>query len=113
MVAEFRARRDLVIEGLNELPGVVAPLPAGAFYAFPDVSGTGLSAQTLADRLLEEAGVSVLAGTAFGRHAPGCLRVSYATSQAELRRGLERIADFLAANGLASVAPPTSGAIPA
>jgi aspartate/methionine/tyrosine aminotransferase len=113
MVAEFRARRDLVIEGLNELPGVVAPMPAGAFYAFPDVSGTGLSGQALADRLLEEAGVSVLAGTAFGRHAPGCLRVSYATSQAELRRGLERIADFLAANGLASVAPPTSGAIPA
>jgi aspartate/methionine/tyrosine aminotransferase len=97
MVAEFRVRRQLVIDGLNGLPGVSAPMPAGAFYAFPDIGGTGMSAQTLADRLLEEAGVSVLAGTAFGRRATECLRVSYATSQANLRHGLERIADFLAA----------------
>ena len=105
MVAEFRARRQLVIDGLNALPGVVAPMPAGAFYAFPDVSGTGMSAQTLADRLLDEAGVSVLAGTAFGRRATNCLRVSYATSQANLRRGLERIADFLASAGVRSESP--------
>jgi aspartate/methionine/tyrosine aminotransferase len=113
MVAEFRARRDLVVEGLNALPGVVAPMPAGAFYAFPDVSGTGFSAQVLADRLLEEAGVSVLAGTAFGRHAPGCLRVSYAASQAQLRRGLERIADFLDAHALAPATRPAPGAVSA
>jgi aspartate/methionine/tyrosine aminotransferase len=99
MVAEFRTRRDLVIEGLDALPGVVAPMPAGAFYAFPDISATGLPAQVFADRLLEEAGVSVLAGTAFGRRATGSVRISYATSQVDLRRGLARIGEFLAGAG--------------
>jgi aspartate aminotransferase len=96
MVSEFRARRALVVDGLNALPGVEAPLPDGAFYAFPDVSGTGLDGATFAERLLTEAGVSVLSGTAFGHSATDSLRVSYATSQANLRRALERMADFLA-----------------
>jgi aspartate/methionine/tyrosine aminotransferase len=98
MVAEFRARRDLVVEGLNGLPGVRASVPEGAFYAFPEVTGTGMDGSSFAERLLTEAGVSVLAGTAFGRSATDHVRVSYANSQANLRRALERMADFLAAS---------------
>ena len=97
MVREFRTRRDLIVAGLEALPGITAPMPRGAFYAFPDVSGTGMSGRTFAERLLLEAGVSTLAGTAFGGQATGSLRVSYANSQDNLRRALERMADFLAA----------------
>lgn len=95
MVTEFRTRRSLVIDGLNDLAGVTAPMPRGAFYAFPDVSGTGLDGATFADRLLTEAGVSVLAGTAFGPSAGNDLRVSYANSQENLTRALERMAEFI------------------
>jgi len=109
MVAEFRARRDLIVDGLNTLPGVHAPLPAGAFYAFPDVSATGMDGATFAERLLTEAGVSVLAGTAFGRSARNSLRVSYANSQANLRRALERTADLLAEIDMADAVSPTPG----
>ena len=66
MVEEFRARRDLVVDGLNAIPGIRCLSPKGAFYVFPDISGTGLTGRELADRLLHEAGVCVLAGTAFG-----------------------------------------------
>jgi len=95
MVAEFRARRTLIVEGLDALPGVAAPMPAGAFYAFPDVSGTGLSGSTFTDRLLDEVGVSVLSGAAFGGHAPNAVRVSYANSRANLEIALARMAEFL------------------
>jgi aspartate/methionine/tyrosine aminotransferase len=99
MVREFHARRSLVVDGLNALPGLDAPMPAGAFYAFPDVRGTGMDGRTFADRLLAEAGVSVLAGTAFGRQATWGVRVSYANSQANLRLALARLAGFLAEAG--------------
>ena len=66
MVVEFRARRDLIVDGLNAIPGIRCLRPKGAFYAFPDISGTGLTGAELAERLLQEAGVCVLAGTAFG-----------------------------------------------
>jgi aspartate/methionine/tyrosine aminotransferase len=95
MVAEFRARRDLIVAGLDALPGVRASLPAGAFYAFPDVSGTGLDGATFAERMLLEAGVSVLAGTAFGASATGHVRVSYANSRANIERALERMRELL------------------
>ena len=95
MVAEFEARRDLIVEGLNALPGVSCRTPKGAFYVFPNVSGTPLSAEVLATRLLEEADVAVLAGTAFGAEGANHLRLSYANSQANLRRALERIEQFL------------------
>jgi aspartate/methionine/tyrosine aminotransferase len=95
MVAEFEARRDLIVEGLNALPGVTCRTPKGAFYVFPNVSGTPLSAEVLATRLLEEADVAVLAGTAFGAEGADHLRLSYANSQANLRRALERIERFL------------------
>jgi aspartate/methionine/tyrosine aminotransferase len=96
MVREFRARRELIVSGLNALPGVETPMPAGAFYAFPDVSGTGMDGRTFAERMLNEAGVSLLAGTAFGQQGVGSLRVSYATSQEKLREALRRMGDFLA-----------------
>jgi aspartate/methionine/tyrosine aminotransferase len=95
MVEEFRARRELVVSGLNELPGVTCRSPRGAFYAFPNVSGTPLEADELAVRLLDEAGVALLAGSAFGQVGKDNLRVSYANSQPNLQRALERIGDFL------------------
>ncbi len=97
MVEEFRARRDLVVEGLNALPGVTCRVPRGAFYAFPNVSGVPLEADELADRLLQEAGVAVLAGSAFGRHGTQNLRVSYANSRENLALALERMRAFLGA----------------
>ena len=95
MVAEFRARRDLVIEGLNALPGVSCRVPHGAFYAFPNVSAVPLSADVLAERLLSEAGVALLSGTAFGAAGENHLRLSYATSRPRLAEGLERMGRFL------------------
>lgn len=92
MLAEFRVRRDAIVAGLNALPGVSCVMPRGAFYAFPNITSTGLTSRELADRLLDEAGVAVLAGTAFGRHGEGYLRLSYANS-------LERIEQALAAFG--------------
>ncbi len=95
MIEEFRARREVVVEGLNELPGVSCRVPRGAFYAFPNVSEVPLSADVLADRLLQEAGVALLAGSAFGRHGTDNLRISYANSRENLALALERMRDFL------------------
>lgn len=96
MMTEFRARRRLVVDGLNAIPGVSCIEPAGAFYAFPDISGTGLAARELQNRLLEEVGVAMLAGTAFGAYGEGYMRVSYANSQENLREALGITADLLA-----------------
>jgi aspartate aminotransferase len=91
MVAEFKRRRDLFVDGLNQLPGVRCARPRGAFYAFPNVKSTGRSSGEVAERLLNEAGVAALSGTAFGEHGEGYLRFSYATSEANLRLALERM----------------------
>jgi aspartate aminotransferase len=91
MLEEFRARRDLVVEGLNALPGVECLYPDGAFYAFPRITGTGYSSDELADLLLNEAGVACLSGTAFGEHGEGHLRLSYANSRENIARALERM----------------------
>ena len=91
MVAEFRARRDLMVEGLNAIPGVACRRPAGAFYVFPDISATGLDGAALADRLLNEVGVAVLAGTAFGSVGSRHIRISYANSTANLTEALVRM----------------------
>ena len=96
MVREFRARRDLVVAGLNAIAGIRCLKPEGAFYVFPDVSGTGMNGAQLADRLLHEAGVCVLAGTAFGRVGANHVRISYANSRENLQRALERIAGVVA-----------------
>jgi aspartate/methionine/tyrosine aminotransferase len=89
MVAEFRRRRDVVVAGLNDIPGVSCLEPQGAFYAFPDITGTGLSAADLQARLLADAGVAALAGTAFGSYGEGFLRFSYANSVENIRLALE------------------------
>ena len=91
MVAEFKRRRDVFVEGLNRLPGVTCARPRGAFYAFPNITGTGRPSGEVAERLLDEAGVAALAGTAFGAHGEGYLRFSYANSEANLRLALERM----------------------
>ena len=96
MVAEFRRRRDAVVAGLNSLPGVRCLEPAGAFYVFPNVRGTGRSAEELARGLLDEAGVAVLAGTAFGRYGAGYLRLSFANSLDNLLEAIERMRRYLA-----------------
>jgi aspartate/methionine/tyrosine aminotransferase len=95
MVAEFRRRRDYLIPALNSIPGVRCVQPGGAFYAFPNVSALPLSADELADRLLDEAGVAVLAGSAFGRHCTDHLRISYASSLENLEQAVGRIRTFV------------------
>jgi aspartate/methionine/tyrosine aminotransferase len=97
MVAEFRRRRDVIVAGLNDLPGVACAAPRGAFYAFPNVRGTGFESRVLADRLLQEAGVACLSGTAFGRLGEGYVRFSYANSLDNIRTALDRVRGFLEA----------------
>src|SRR5215208_157231 len=91
MVAEFRRRRDVIVKGLNEIPGFSCMVPAGAFYVFPNVTGTGMSSRELADLLLNEAGVACLSGTAFGSYGDGYLRFSYAASLENIQEALNRI----------------------
>ena len=95
MVAEFRARRDLIVDGLNAIPGIRCLRPSGAFYVFPEISATGLTGKELADRLLQETGVCVLAGTAFGHIGTNHIRVSYANSRENLTEALSRIRAFV------------------
>jgi aspartate/methionine/tyrosine aminotransferase len=101
MVEEFRARRDLIVDGLNEIPGFDCIRPLGAFYVFPDVSETGMSGAELADKLLYEAGVCVLAGTAFGAEGEKHIRISYANSRENLTEALRRIGAFIATGAAA------------
>lgn len=91
MLEEFRTRRDLIVSGLNDLPGVECLTPQGAFYAFPRISGTGQDADTLADLLMEKAGVSCLSGTGFGEYGEGHIRFSYANSRENISYALENI----------------------
>jgi aspartate aminotransferase len=97
MVAEFKRRRDLLVDGLNRLPGVKCAKPRGAFYVFPNITGTGCPSAEVAERLLNDAGVAVLSGAAFGAHGEGYLRLSYANSEANLRKALERMRPVLGA----------------
>lgn len=91
MVREFHRRRDAFCRGLSEVPGFRCALPGGAFYLFPNVSGTGMDSKELADFLLNEAGVSCLDGGCFGEYGKGYLRFSYANSMANLMEAVERI----------------------
>jgi len=95
MVAEFKVRRDTIVEGLNQIPGVTCFTPKGAFYAFPNITGTGMTSKALATALLEEAGVAGLAGTSFGAHGEGYLRFSYANSLENIQTALASIGDYL------------------
>jgi aspartate/methionine/tyrosine aminotransferase len=95
MVAEFRRRRDAFCATLNEIPGIRCPIPEGAFYAFPNIVGTGWKSKALADALLERAGVACLSGTAFGQYGEGYLRFSIANSYENLMQAAARIRSFL------------------
>jgi aspartate/methionine/tyrosine aminotransferase len=96
MVAEFKRRRDVIVDALNDIPGVRCHRPAGAFYVFPDISETGWNERELAARLLDEVGVAVLPGTTFGPEGAGHIRLSCANSVENLQRAAQRIAALLA-----------------
>ena len=91
MVAEFDKRRKIIVEGLNSLKGFDCSMPNGAFYAFPNITGTGFTSKELADKLLYEAGVASLAGTSFGSYGEGFLRFSYANSIENINEAISRI----------------------
>ena len=95
MLTEFRKRRDFIVKGLSEIPGFRCKLPLGAFYAFPNVEGTGIDCEVLAHRLLEEKGVACLAGTCFGKYGDGFLRFSYANSIENIAKALARIRELV------------------
>ena len=96
MREEFMARRALIVEGFNAIPGVSCVMPHGAFYAFPNMSSFGRSSNEIADHLLYDAGVCGLSGTAFGSYGEGYLRFSYANSREKISAALERIGESLA-----------------
>ena len=96
IVAEFKRRRDIIVEGLNSIPGIRCPMPKGAFYVFPSVQDTGMTSREFADGLLEDAGVAALAGESFGAYGEGCVRFSFANSAENIERALERIEGFVA-----------------
>ena len=97
MVAEFDKRRKVVVELLNQLPGVSCIVPKGAFYAFPNVKKTGWKAKALANTLLDDAGVALIGGPDFGILGEGYVRLSYANSTENILKALGRMGDFLAA----------------
>src|SRR5947207_1359267 len=95
MVAEFDRRRQIVVAGLNQLPGISCATPKGAFYAFPNIARTGWKAKALASALLEDAGIAVVGGPDFGILGEGYLRLSYANSAENIRKALDRMGEFL------------------
>ncbi len=95
MVAEFKKRRDVIVDGLNSIPGISCLRPHGAFYVFPNVTGTGIDCRELATKILEEASVAVLSGTAFGEYGEGYLRLSYANSVENIEEAVRRIGALL------------------
>ncbi len=97
MVAAFDERRHAIVDGLNAIEGVSCRTPGGAFYAFPNITGTGMNARELQSQLLEDAGIATIAGTSFGAYGEGYLRFSYANSVDNIRRALRRMSDYLAA----------------
>jgi len=96
MVQAFRERRQVIVEGLNSIPGFRCLNPAGAFYVFPNIEGTGMRSKQMEHHLLHNAGVAALSGTSFGAHGEGFVRFSYANSIANIEKALERIAKSLA-----------------
>jgi aspartate/methionine/tyrosine aminotransferase len=95
VVAEYQRRRDVIVSGLNAIPGIRCQKPQGAFYVFPNIQATGTGSNELANRILEQGKVSLLPGSSFGKYGEGYLRLSYATSIENIRRGLERIQSVL------------------
>ncbi len=95
MVAEFKKRRTIIVDGLNSIKGIRCPLPRGAFYAFPNIEETGMSSRRFADDLLTEAGVACLPGESFGQYGNGFVRFSFANSAENIEKALDRIEDFV------------------
>jgi aspartate/methionine/tyrosine aminotransferase len=95
MMAEFKRRRDTIVDGLNDIPGIRCKKPLGAFYVFPNVEGTGIDCEVLADRLLEEGGVACLAGTCFGKYGNGFIRFSYANSVENIEKALGKVREVV------------------
>ena len=95
MVAAFNQRRGQIVGLINDLPGMSCVMPGGAFYAFANITGTGMSARALQDALLDEAGVATISGTSFGAQGEGYLRFSYAASNEQIAAALQRIGTFL------------------
>ncbi len=104
MVAAFEERRKVIVDGLNGLAGITCGEPMGAFYTFPNITGTGLTAGQLQNQMLEEAGVATVAGTSFGAYGEGYIRFSYAASLDEIKQAIQRIDDFLGTIGVNEVA---------
>lgn len=104
MVAAFEERRKVIVDGLNGLAGITCTEPLGAFYTFPNITGTGLTAAQLQNQMLEEAGVATVAGTSFGAYGEGYIRFSYAASLDEITQAIQRIDDFLGTIGINEVA---------
>ena len=99
IVAEFKKRRNVIVDGLNAIPGITCAMPKGAFYTFPNVEGTGQASREFADGLLQDAGVACLAGESFGEFGSGYLRFSFANSTENIERALERIDKYVAGLG--------------
>jgi aspartate/methionine/tyrosine aminotransferase len=97
MMGRLERKRDLVVAALERMPGIECPTPEGSFYVFPDIRGTGMTAQQFADHLIERHGVGVVAGTAFGDRGEGHVRLTYAAPDEVLEEGLERIGQAVAA----------------
>jgi aspartate/methionine/tyrosine aminotransferase len=96
MIAEFKKRRDVIVAGLNKIPGIRCHNPQGAFYVFPNITGTGMKSKEMEQFLLHQAGVATLSGTSFGKYGEGFIRLSYANSIANINKALDWIADALA-----------------
>jgi aspartate/methionine/tyrosine aminotransferase len=102
MVAEFRKRREVIVQGLNAVPGVTCAKPAGAFYVFPNVRGLGMPSAEVETALLQEAGIAALSGTAFGAHGEGFVRFSYANSIENIEEALRRFGAFVQSHARAA-----------
>ena len=95
MVTEYQRRRDVIVAGLNSIPGISCQKPQGAFYVFPNIKKTGKTSDELANLILEKAGVALLPGSCFGEYGEGYLRLSYATSIPTIEKGVARIRSVL------------------
>ena len=95
MTAEFAARRRLITDGLRSIPGIRCPEPEGAFYAFPSIADTGLSSREFEERAMQEASVALLSGSAFGQYGEGYVRLSYANSQQNITKAIDRLTAFV------------------
>jgi glycosyltransferase involved in cell wall biosynthesis len=92
MMMEYKSRRDLLVNGLNQIPGISCHLPGGAFYAFPNIASFGMSSEAFADHILNEAGIAILPGSCFGQQGEGFVRLVYASSRENITKAISRLA---------------------